>query len=204
MSTHENLAGAFAGESQANRKYLAFAKQAEVDGYPQVAKLFRGAAHAETVHAHAHLRAMAGVKNTGENLQEAIAGEGFEFQKMYPPYLAEAQQEGHKMAEVSFRNARAVEAIHYDLYQKAAAAVTGGGDLADGDGLAVQIFAVVRNRLEPVADGVAEVQDGAQPPFRFVLSDHLGLDFTAAGYHRREDCRVAPQQCGQVALQTPE
>ena len=131
MSTHENLAGAFAGESQANRKYLAFAKQAEVDGYPQVAKLFRGAAHAETVHAHAHLRAMAGVKNTGENLQEAIAGEGFEFQKMYPPYLAEAQQEGHKMAEVSFRNALAVEAIHYDLYQKAAAAVTGGADLAE-------------------------------------------------------------------------
>jgi rubrerythrin len=130
MSTNENLAGAFAGESQANRKYLAFAKQAEVDSYPQVAKLFRAAAHAETVHAHAHLRAMGGIKKTSENLAEAIAGEGFEFQKMYPPYLLEAQQEGAKMAEVSFRNALAVEEIHFDLYTKAAQAVAGGGDLA--------------------------------------------------------------------------
>jgi len=85
MSTKENLANAFAGESQANRKYLAFAKQAEVDGFPQVGKLFRAAAHAETVHAHAHLRAMGGIKKTIENLKEAIEGEGFEFQNMYPP-----------------------------------------------------------------------------------------------------------------------
>lgn len=130
MSTKENLAGAFAGESQANRKYLAFAKQAEVDGFPQVAKLFRAAAHAETVHAHAHLRALGGIKKTADNLQEAIAGEGFEFQKMYPPYLEEAQKEGDRMAEVSFRNALAVEEIHHDLYQKALAAVQGGGDLS--------------------------------------------------------------------------
>jgi rubrerythrin len=130
MSTQENLAGAFAGESQANRKYLAFAKQAETDGFPQVAKLFRAAAHAETVHAHAHLRAMGGIKNTAENLQEAISGEGFEFQKMYPPYLELAQKEGAKAAEISFRNALAVEEIHYDLYRAAADAVTGGGDLA--------------------------------------------------------------------------
>ena len=130
MSTKENLAGAFAGESQANRKYLAFAKQAEVDGFPQVAKLFRAAAHAETIHAHAHLLAMGGIKKTTENLEEAIAGEGFEYQKMYPPYLAEARQEGDKMAEMSFRNALAVEEIHYNLYQKAAAAVTSGSDLA--------------------------------------------------------------------------
>jgi len=130
MSTKENLAEAFAGESQANRKYLAFAKQADVDGYPQVAKLFRAAAHAETIHAHAHLRAMGGIHKTAENLQEAIAGEGFEFQQMYPPYLEEAKREGDMMAEVSFRNALAVEEIHHDLYQKAAAAVKVGGDLA--------------------------------------------------------------------------
>ena len=130
MSTQENLAGAFAGESQANRKYLAFAKQAETDSFPQVAKLFRAAAHAETVHAHAHLRAMGGVKKTSENLAEAIAGEGFEFQQMYPPYLAEAQKEGAKMAEISFKNALAVEEIHFDLYQMAASAVSGGADLA--------------------------------------------------------------------------
>lgn len=130
MSTQENLAGAFAGESQANRKYLAFAKKADTDGFPQVAKLFRAAAHAETVHAHAHLRAMDGVKTTADNLQEAIAGEGFEFQQMYPPYLAEAKEEGHRMAEVSFRNALAVEEVHHDLYQKAFAAVSSGNDLA--------------------------------------------------------------------------
>ena len=130
MSTKENLAEAFAGESQANRKYLAFAKQAEVDGYPQVARLFRAAAHAETIHAHAHLRAMGGIKKTAENLAEAIEGEGFEFQKMYPPYLEEAQKEGDKLAEISFRNALAVEEVHHDLYQKAAAAVKSGGDLA--------------------------------------------------------------------------
>jgi rubrerythrin len=130
VSTKENLAGAFAGESQANRKYLAFAKQAEVDGFPQVAKLFRAAAHAETIHAHAHLRAMGGIKKTAENLEEAIVGEGFEFQNMYPPYLAEAQKEGDKMAEISFRNALAVEEIHHDLYQKAASTVKSGKDLA--------------------------------------------------------------------------
>lgn len=130
MSTKENLADAFAGESQANRKYLAFAKQAEVDGFPQVANLFRAAAHAETIHAHAHLRAMGGIKKTAENLQEAIAGEGFEFQQMYPPYLEEAKKEGDRLAEVSFRNALAVEEVHHDLYLKAFAAVQSGSDLA--------------------------------------------------------------------------
>jgi rubrerythrin len=130
MATKDNLADAFAGESQANRKYLAFAKQAEVDGFPQVAKLFRAAAHAETVHAHAHLRAMGGIHQTVENLQVAIDGEGFEFTKMYPPYLEEAQREGDRLAEISFRNALAVEEIHHTLYSKALAAVQSGSDLA--------------------------------------------------------------------------
>ncbi|MEJ2199544.1 MAG: rubrerythrin family protein [Desulfuromonadaceae bacterium] len=131
MATKDNLANAFAGESQANRKYLAFAKQAKKDGLPQVAKLFRAAAAAETVHAHAHLRAMGGIKTTAENLEAAIAGEGFEYQQMYPPYLTEAGQEGEKMAEASFRNALTVEEIHYNLYSRALAAVKAGGDLAD-------------------------------------------------------------------------
>src|SRR5512138_3321042 len=112
MSTKENLAGAFAGESQANRKYLAFAKAADVEGFPQVARLFRAAAHAETVHAHAHLRAMGGIHKTAQNLEEAVAGEGFEFQQMYPPYLEEAKKEGDRLAEISFRNALAVEEVH--------------------------------------------------------------------------------------------
>lgn len=131
MSTIENLADAFAGESQANRRYLAFAKKAEQDGFPQVAKLFRAAAEAETVHAHAHLRAMGGVKGTVENLQEAADGEGHEFKKMYPPYIEEARAEGSKQAEISFTNANAVEEIHYNLYNSAIEAVKGGGDLPE-------------------------------------------------------------------------
>jgi rubrerythrin len=130
MATKENLAGAFAGESQANRKYLAFAKQADVEGFPQVARLFRAAAHAETVHAHAHLRAMGGIHKTVQNLEEAVAGEGFEFQQMYPPYLEEAKKEGDRLAEISFRNALAVEEVHHGLYLKALEAVKGGADLA--------------------------------------------------------------------------
>lgn len=131
MSTKENLAEAFAGESQANRKYLAFAAKAEAEGLPQVAKLFRAAAHAETVHAHAHLRAMGGIKGTVDNLKEAVEGEGFEFQQMYPPFLEQARKEGDRAAENSFKFALAVEEVHHDLYQQALAAVQNGIDLAD-------------------------------------------------------------------------
>jgi rubrerythrin len=131
MGTRENLQNAFAGESQANRKYLAFAKKAEADGYPQVAKLFRAAAEAETVHAHAHLRAMGGIKDTADNLQAAISGEGFEFQEMYPPYVAKAEEEGDRRAAMSFENALAVEEVHHDLYSEALAAVKEGKDLLD-------------------------------------------------------------------------
>ncbi len=129
MSTQQNLSDAFAGESQANRKYLAFAKKADSEGLGQVAKLFRAAAEAETVHAHAHLRAMSGIKSTLENLNEAAEGEGFEFKTMYPPYLKEAQEEGQKQAEISFRNALIVEEVHHDLYTKAIESVKGGSDL---------------------------------------------------------------------------
>ena len=131
MSTTENLQDAFAGESQANRKYLAFAKKAEADGYPQVAKLFRAAADAETVHAHAHLRVMGGGQDTAANLQTAINGEGFEFQEMYPGYVAEAEAEGNKPAAYSFKNALAVEETHHGLYAKALEAVKAGKDLPE-------------------------------------------------------------------------
>ena len=130
MATMDNLQEAFAGESQANRKYLAFAKKADEDGLSQVAKLFRAAAEAETIHAHAHLRVMGGIKSTAENLQAAIEGEGHEFKTMYPQFLAEAQQEGLKPAEFSFKNALAVEEIHHGLYSKALEAVQGGKDMA--------------------------------------------------------------------------
>ncbi|MFP4393115.1 MAG: rubrerythrin family protein [Desulfohalobiaceae bacterium] len=117
--TVQDLKEAFAGESQANRKYLAFAQQAEKEGYPGVGKLFRAAAEAETVHAHAHLRAMQGVGSTQENLKEAVAGEIHEFKNMYPDMINHAQEEGHKQAERSFRYANEVEKVHAELYQKA-------------------------------------------------------------------------------------
>ena len=91
-NTIENLEAAFSGESQANRKYLAFAKKAEQEGFKQVAKLFRAAAAAETVHAHAHLNVMSGVKATKENLKAAIEGEGFEYVKMYPEFIEQAKE----------------------------------------------------------------------------------------------------------------
>ncbi len=129
MSSTDNLKEAFAGESQANRKYVAFAKKADDDGFPQVAKLFRAAAEAETVHALAHLRALDGVKGTAENLKAAIDGEGFEYQQMYPKFVAAAEKEQNKRALISFKNALAVEEIHHGLYSGALKAVQSGKDL---------------------------------------------------------------------------
>jgi rubrerythrin len=119
VTTQDNLQEAFAGESQANRKYLAFAKQAERDGYQQAARLFRAAAAAETVHALAHLRAMKGIGSTIDNLKEALAGETHEFKNMYPDMIKLAEQEGHKGATRSFTYANEVEQTHAELYQKA-------------------------------------------------------------------------------------
>ena len=133
MGTEKNLKEAFAGESQANRMYLAFAQKAESDGYPQIAKLFRAAAAAETVHAHAHFRVLGGVKDTVGNLQTAINGEGYEFQKMYPGFLSEAEAEKNAAAAVSFRNALAVEKIHHELYSQALESLRKGKDLAVQD-----------------------------------------------------------------------
>ena len=119
MSTMDNLKEAFAGESQANRKYLAFARKADEEGYHQVAKLFRAAAAAETVHAMNHLEAMGAVNSTEENLREAIAGETAEFKEMYPGFIEEAEAEGEEQARWSFDVANKVEKIHAELYQNA-------------------------------------------------------------------------------------
>ncbi|MBT3236941.1 MAG: rubrerythrin family protein [Bdellovibrionales bacterium] len=129
-TTMENLAEAFAGESQANRKYLAFAQQADKDGFKQVAKLFRAAAEAETIHAHGHLKAMDGVKSTEENLEAAIAGETFEYKNMYPAMLEQAEKDNHP-AKRMFKWAMETEEIHANFYQMALAAVKAGRDLAD-------------------------------------------------------------------------
>ena len=133
MTTQENLAAAFAGESQANRKYLAFAKKADADGLPQLARLFRATAEAETIHAHAHLKAMDGIKSSVENLKTAIEGEAHEFKKMYPEFLEQARKDKNQKAEFSFAYALAVEEIHHGLYEKALAAVEAGKDLPEVD-----------------------------------------------------------------------
>ena len=127
--TKENLASAFAGESQANRRYLAFAKKAVEDGFPNLAKLFEAAAAAETVHAHNHLRVMGGVGSTTENVQEAISGETFEFKQMYPEYLTVSQEAGDAKATWSFDVALQVEKVHAGLYEGVLAAVNAGKDL---------------------------------------------------------------------------
>lgn len=134
MKTLENLQEAFAGESQANRKYLAFAKKADEEGYPQIAKLFRAAAAAETVHAHNHLRIMGGVKSTMDNLKAAIEGETFEYKKMYPEFISEANKEGNKDAASSFDLANKVEEVHASLYKKALE------DLASGKSRSLDYF----------------------------------------------------------------
>jgi rubrerythrin len=107
---------------------LALAKKAQAEGHSQIAKLFRAAAAAETVHAHAHLRVMGGVKDTNENLQVAIDGEGHEFKEMYPELIKEAETEGNKGAVISFRNAMAVEEIHHNLYSQALKTLAAGND----------------------------------------------------------------------------
>lgn len=115
----EDLKEAFAGESMANRKYLAFAKKADDEGYAQAAKLFRAAAEAETIHAHNHLKAMNGIGTTLENLKEAVGGETYEFESMYPPMVEHAEQEGNSRALRSFKYALEVEKIHAALYKEA-------------------------------------------------------------------------------------
>ncbi len=116
--SEESLKIAFAGESQANRRYLAFAAKADQEGYPQVARMFRAAAEAETVHAHNHLKALKEIRSTKENLQEAISGETHEFKSMYPEMIEAAQAEGNTEAERTFNYANEVEKVHAQLYTK--------------------------------------------------------------------------------------
>jgi rubrerythrin len=115
------LKAAFAGESQANRKYTAYSRKADQEGFTQVAKLFRAAAAAETVHALSHYNALNGVKSTSENLQDAIAGENYEVVSMYPEFIKDAEAEKERAALRSFKWAWEVEKIHEALYREALA-----------------------------------------------------------------------------------
>jgi rubrerythrin len=124
--TEKNLEEAFAGESQASRRYQFFADKAESEGHPQIARLFRAAVQAETVHARNHLTVLGGINSTKENLKEAMSGEEYESTKMYPAFIKQAKEEGQKRAEISFSHANAVEKIHHDLYQKALESLEAG------------------------------------------------------------------------------
>jgi len=158
--TQKNLQEAFAGESQANRKYLAFAKKAEQEGYLQVAKLFRAAAEAETVHAHAHLRVLGGIGSTAANLREAVAGETFEFTKMYPQMMDEATREGFDTALRSFTFANEVEKVHASLYQSAL------DNLGKNQAVDYYVCQVCGNTIEGAPDGPCEVCSAAPSAFR--------------------------------------
>jgi rubrerythrin len=126
----QDLKEAFAGESQANRRYLAFAKKADAEGYPEIAKLFRAGAEAETIHAMNDIRLMGIVKTTAENLEAAIAGEGYETETMYPGFFEDAKAEGNRGAMGTFSDAMRAEKVHHDLYASALAALKSGKDLS--------------------------------------------------------------------------
>jgi rubrerythrin len=127
-TTKENLKESFAGESQANQKYLAFAKEADNAGFGNVAKLFRTTAQAERIHAEGHFAALGGVGSTNENLEAAIGGETFEHTEMYPPMLEQAEADGHP-ARRMFAFALKAEQVHAELYKKALESVRNGQDL---------------------------------------------------------------------------
>jgi rubrerythrin len=130
-NTTENLKAAFAGESQANRRYLFFAEKADKDGHKQTARLFRAAAEAETVHARNHLMVLGEIKSAKENLEAAIGGENYEFTKMYPEFIAKAKSEDNSEAERSFDLANKVEKIHHSLFQRALKDLKSGERVAD-------------------------------------------------------------------------
>jgi rubrerythrin len=146
--TVENLRGAFAGESQANRRYLAFARKAEEEGLPQAAKLFRAAAEAETVHALNHLRILGEIKPTLENLDAAVSGETFEYKTMYPDYLSRAKQEENHQAVWSFDVANKVEQVHAGLFSRAVEALRTKKELAKVD---YYVCSVCGNTVEDAA-----------------------------------------------------
>ena len=131
--TKDNLKAAFAGESQAHIKYLAFSAQAEKEGKPNIARLFKAIAYAEQVHAINHLKELGGIGNTAANLGAAIDGENFEVDEMYEAYLAVAERQGEKGAKRSMTYAVEAEKIHAEMYSDAKKTAEAGDDIAIGE-----------------------------------------------------------------------
>ncbi|MFC1939817.1 rubrerythrin family protein [Chloroflexota bacterium] len=131
MDTEKNLQEAFAGESQANRRYLFFADKADKEGQPQIARLFRAAADAETIHARNHFNAMDGIGSTRDNLTAAVMGEHYEFTRMYPLFIDKAESEDNRRAQVTFEYANEVEQVHHGHFEEALKALNEGQQLKD-------------------------------------------------------------------------
>ena len=118
-TTLDCLMDAFAGESQANRKYTAYAKKAEKEGKMNAAKLCRAAADAETLHALKEFELAGKIGSTADNLKDGIEGETYEFETMYPEFIKIAEAEGNKAAVAAFRMAMLAEESHAKLYKDA-------------------------------------------------------------------------------------
>ncbi len=164
-NTNDNLQSAFAGESQASRKYLYFSEKADQDGQPRIAKLFRAASEAETIHARNHLNAMNGIGSVADNLKEAIEGEHYEFTNMYPGFIDEANKEKNNKAGQSFIWANKVEQIHHSLYQQALK------DLEEGKKTAVKPFYVCQrcgNTVEGEAPDKCPVCGAPKTMFKMI------------------------------------
>ncbi len=164
--TDKNLLDAFAGESQANRRYLAFAKQAEAEGFPQIAKLFKAAAEAETVHALNHLRIAGAIKTTAENIDAAVTGETYEFMEMYPGFITTAKEEQNKKAEWSFDVANKVEQIHAKLFQKAAESMKTKADLPKTE---MYVCSVCGNTVEGEAPDKCPICNAPKTAFNKIV-----------------------------------
>ncbi len=161
--TEKNLLKAFEGESQANRKYLAFSKKADEQEFKQIAKLFRAAAQAETIHALNHLKTLGQIKDTKENLKAAIQGETHEFQEMYPKMIKQAEQDNNSKALTSFSYANQVEKIHAELYNKALQQIESGKDLQEKQ---IQVCTVCGNTFYGDVPDVCPICGAPQTKFK--------------------------------------
>lgn len=165
IKTEKNLQAAFAGESQANRRYLFFADKAEKEGHTQIARLFRATAEAETVHARNHFDAMDGVGSTKSNLLAGATGEHYEFTRMYPPFIEQAELENNKRAQVTFEYANEVEQIHHRLYEAALKALNEGKQLK---GEPYFVCQVCGNTIAGEAPGKCPICDSPKSKFKWV------------------------------------
>jgi len=150
--TEENLKAAFAGESQARNKYTFYAKVARKEGYHYIARIFEETADNEQRHAKDEFDLLGGIGDTAANLKEAMGGEDYETEKMYPQFAEEADKEGNKAAANLFRQIAKIEAHHRNRYKNLLEMVKNG---------------TVYKREKPIkwkCDVCGYVHEGTEPP----------------------------------------